>query len=239
MLTAKGKYGLKALVHLASLPWGDTAQCVDIAEANNIPKKFLDAILGDLRNAGVVRSRKGPGGGYMLARPANDIKVGFVIRTLDGPLAPIACASRTAYRPCEDCDDVKACTVRLAMAKVRDAMADILDRMTVADLSNLRGRRGGPVQSTPEHLWGNLRRLRSMRRSSAARRRRIPRQAGRHPQACARDYVSVRSIFRIPTERRKEDVVVGRGRNKRRAQWWGADASEQLVGDKLRPISPL
>lgn len=144
MLTAKGKYGLKALVHLASLPWGDTAQCVDIAEANNIPKKFLDAILGDLRNAGVVRSRKGPGGGYMLARPANDIKVGFVIRTLDGPLAPIACASRTAYRPCEDCDDVKACTVRLAMAKVRDAMADILDRMTVADLSTLRGRRGGP-----------------------------------------------------------------------------------------------
>jgi Rrf2 family protein len=143
MLTAKGKYGLKALVHLASLPWGDTAQCVDIAEANNIPKKFLDAILGDLRNAGVVRSRKGPGGGYMLARPANDIKVGFVIRTLDGPLAPIACASRTAYRPCEDCDDVKACTVRLAMAKVRDAMADILDRMTVADLSTLRGRRGG------------------------------------------------------------------------------------------------
>ena len=143
MLTAKGKYGLKALVYLSSLPRGDSAQCVDIAEANNIPKKFLDAILGDLRNAGVVRSRKGPGGGYMLARPANDIKVGFVIRTLDGPLAPIACASRTAYQPCEDCDDVKACTVRLAMAKVRDAMADILDRMTVADLSTLRGRSGG------------------------------------------------------------------------------------------------
>jgi len=68
MLTAKGKYGLKAMVHLASLPKGETAQCVDIAEANNIPKKFLDAILGDLRNAGIVRTKKGPGGGYMLAR---------------------------------------------------------------------------------------------------------------------------------------------------------------------------
>jgi Rrf2 family protein len=134
MLTAKGKYGLKALVHLASLPKGETAQSVDIADANNIPKKFLDAILGDLRNAGVVQSKKGPGGGYMLARTPGEIKIGLVIRTLDGPLAPIACASRTAYQPCQDCDDVKACAVRLTMVKVRDAMADILDRLTVADM---------------------------------------------------------------------------------------------------------
>src|SRR5271163_4596111 len=85
MLTAKGKYGLKALVHLASLPKGETSQSVDIAEANNIPKKFLDAILGDLRNGGVVHSKKGPGGGYMLARAPSDIKIGHVIRTIDGP----------------------------------------------------------------------------------------------------------------------------------------------------------
>jgi Rrf2 family protein len=102
--------------------------------ANNIPKKFLDAILGDLRNAGVVHSKKGPGGGYMLARTPSEIKVGLVIRTLDGPLAPIACASRTAYQPCQDCDDVKACAVRLTMVKVRDAMAGILDRLTIADM---------------------------------------------------------------------------------------------------------
>jgi Rrf2 family protein len=142
MLTAKGKYGLKAMVHLASLPKGETAQCVDIAEANHIPKKFLDAILGDLRNAGIVRTKKGPGGGYTLARAPSQIKVGFVIRTLDGPLAPIACASRTAYQPCQDCDDVKTCAVRLTMAKVRDAMADILDRLTFADMLALdRGRK--------------------------------------------------------------------------------------------------
>jgi DNA-binding IscR family transcriptional regulator len=70
----------------------------------------------------------------MLARTPSEIKIGLVIRTLDGPLAPIACASRTAYQPCEDCDDVKACAVRLTMVKVRDAMSDILDRLTVADM---------------------------------------------------------------------------------------------------------
>jgi Rrf2 family protein len=134
MLTAKGKYGLKALAHLATLEAGKTTQAVDIADTNNIPKKFLDAILGDLRNAGIVFSKKGPGGGYLLARAASEIHVGQVIRILDGPLAPIACASRTAYRPCRDCGDVKTCTVRIAMSKVRDAIADILDRMTVADM---------------------------------------------------------------------------------------------------------
>src|SRR6266436_4032984 len=143
MLTAKGKYGLKAMVHLSALPAGETAQSIDIAEANNIPKKFLDAILGDLRNAGIVRTKKGPGGGYTLARAPSDIKLGHVIRTLDGPLAPIACASRTAYQPCQDCVDVKACTVRLTMGKVRDAIAEILDQTTVADMLALSGHRKG------------------------------------------------------------------------------------------------
>ena len=139
MLTAKGKYSLKALVYLATLVPGATSQAADIAAANNIPKKFLDAILGELRNAGVVHSRKGPGGGYQLARAARDIRVGLVIRTIDGPLAPIACASRTAYRPCKDCKDVKACNVRLTMTRVRDAMSDVLDRITLADMVALGG----------------------------------------------------------------------------------------------------
>jgi Rrf2 family protein len=134
MLTAKGKYGLKALSYLATKKPGTTTQAIDIAEAHNIPKKFLDAILGDLRKAGLIRAKKGPGGGYMLARPAGKIKVGSVIRVLDGPLAPIACASRTAYRPCRDCRDVKACSVRLTMTKVRDAMSGVLDRVSVADM---------------------------------------------------------------------------------------------------------
>jgi Rrf2 family protein len=139
MLTAKGKYSLKALAHLATLEPGATTQASDIAETNNIPKKFLDAILGELRNAGLVYSRKGPGGGYSLARAPSQIKIGHVIRTIDGPLAPIACASRTAYQPCRDCKDVKACTVRLTMTKVRDAMSDVLDRITLAEMIALGG----------------------------------------------------------------------------------------------------
>jgi Rrf2 family protein len=134
MLTAKGKYSLKALAHLATLQPGEVLPGGDIAEANNIPKKFLDAILGDLRTAGLVSTRKGPGGGYKLARGPSEIKLGDVIRTIDGPLAPLACASRTAYQPCEDCKSVKNCTVRLIMRRVRDAMSEVLDRVTVADM---------------------------------------------------------------------------------------------------------
>src|SRR3977135_3671093 len=124
MLTAKGKYGLKALAHLAGLEPGETTQALDIADANNIPKKFLDAILGDLRNAGIVHSKKGPGGGYMLARAPSEIKVGHVIRTLDGPLAPIACASRSAYQPWRDCRDVKSCTVATAHDTARTSIQE-------------------------------------------------------------------------------------------------------------------
>jgi Rrf2 family protein len=152
MLTAKGKYSLKALAHLAELEPGATVQAMQIAKANNIPKKFLDAILGDLRNAGIVYSRKGPGGGYMLARAPGDIKIGHVIRTIDGPLAPIACASRTAYQPCRDCKDVKACTVRLMMTRVRDAMSDVLDRVTLADM--VASDRGAWARKRPRQKAG-------------------------------------------------------------------------------------
>jgi Rrf2 family protein len=134
MLTARGKYGLKALAYLSTLEPGEKAQAIEIAKAGNILKKFLDAILGELRKAGVVFTKKGPGGGYMLAHAAGDIKVGQVIRAIDGPLAPIACASRTVYQPCPDCKSVKACAVRFTMTKVRDAISDVLDRMTIADM---------------------------------------------------------------------------------------------------------
>ena len=131
MLTKKGKYGLKALAHLASLASGQTAQSNEIASANDIPKKFLDAILGELRAAGIVVAKKGKSGGYKLARPASKISVGSAIRVLDGPLAPIGCASRTAYVPCEDCNDVNACAVRRLMLEVRDVSARVLDSTSV------------------------------------------------------------------------------------------------------------
>lgn len=138
MLTAKGKYGLKALVHLAQFPPGELALVSNIATANNIPKKFLDAILGDLRNAGIVQSRKGKGGGYRLARAPEDIKVGSIVRVLDGPLAPIPCASHTRYEACDDCD-VATCQVRHTMLNVRNAIAEVLDRTTLAQMRDAEG----------------------------------------------------------------------------------------------------
>ena len=134
MLTKKGKYGLKAMVHLAGLEPGQLAQVADIAQINSISKKFLDHILTALRNAGLVYSKKGKGGGYALARAAHEIRVGAIVRALDGPLAPIPCASVTAFRPCDDCDDLKSCSVRIIMVEARNAIASVLDHTTLAEM---------------------------------------------------------------------------------------------------------
>lgn len=141
MLTKKAKYGLKAMVYLAGVEPGQTALVADIAAANQIPKKFLDAILSELRNAGYVHSKKGKGGGYMLARLPNEISVGNLVRTLDGPLAPIQCASRRLYRRCEDCVDESHCAVRLVMMEARDAIARVLDN-TMLDQMRALGETG-------------------------------------------------------------------------------------------------
>lgn len=134
VLTKKGKYGLKALIALGRLPAGQTAFSADIASENRIPKKFLDSILLELRNAGILRSRKGPSGGYALLLPASEVRIGQAIRIMDGPLAPIRCASRTAYEGCADCRDPSACQIRRAMTEVRDAIASILDQLTLEQM---------------------------------------------------------------------------------------------------------
>jgi Rrf2 family protein len=134
MLSNKAKYGLKAMLYLAARPEAGPVGILEIARDQNIPKKFLDAILLELRRNGLVHSRKGRGGGYTLSRPADAISAGRIIRVLDGPLAPIGCASKTAYRPCADCIDIKACQVRRTMQRVRDAMADILDNTNLAEM---------------------------------------------------------------------------------------------------------
>jgi Rrf2 family protein len=137
MLTNKGKYGLKAMVHLAGLLPGQPALVADIAAANTIPKKFLDAILGELRTAGLVHSKKGRGGGYVLAKPASKIMVGDIVRALDGPLAPIACASKSYYRRCDDCQNETQCSVRLMMLEVRESIASVLDHHSLAEMRSL------------------------------------------------------------------------------------------------------
>lgn len=133
MLSKKGKYALKALVYLSDLEPGLLGGVSDIAEARAIPRKFLETILVELRNGGFVVSRKGKAGGYKLARPAAEISIGSVIRTIDGPLAPIACASRSRYEPCEDCDE-SVCEVRHLMIEVRQSICDVLDTRSLADL---------------------------------------------------------------------------------------------------------
>jgi Rrf2 family protein len=133
----KGKYGLKAMVHLAGCKPGVPELVTSIATENAISKKFLDAILGELRVAGLVVSKKGKGGGYALAKPPSEISVGEIIRILDGPLAPIDCASRKYYRRCLDCTSEAQCTVHRMMVEVRDAIARVLDNRSLAEMRAL------------------------------------------------------------------------------------------------------
>ena len=135
MLSSKAKYGLKAMVYLTRHAQEGSVLIAEIAEAENIPKKFLDAILLELKNRGFLSSKKGKGGGYTLAKAPERIMVGDIVRVLDGPLAPVPCVSRLHYRRCEDCRDENACTVRAVMGEVRDAIAGILDNCTLADMA--------------------------------------------------------------------------------------------------------
>jgi Rrf2 family protein len=139
MLSAKAKYGLKAVLYLAEREGQGGILVADIAASQNIPKKFLDTILLELKNNGLLHSKKGKGGGYTLARPAAKLMVGQIIRILDGPLAPIPCVSQTAYRPCLDCTDEAACQIRRVMQLVRDATAEILDNTSLLDMAAAGG----------------------------------------------------------------------------------------------------
>ena len=134
-LTKRGEYGIKALIDLAAQDDPQAAtQIKDIAQRQHIPVKFLEQILLTLKNSGILRSRAGVGGGYYLARPPAEITLGHVVRVLDGPLAPISCVSQTAYERCV-CADEATCGLRLTMLDVRNAIADILDQTTLADVS--------------------------------------------------------------------------------------------------------
>jgi Rrf2 family protein len=131
MLSARAKYGLKAMLYLAEKEGLGGIQGAAIAESQSIPKKFLDTILLELKNNGLLHSKKGKGGGYVLARPSSKVTVGNIVRILDGPLALIPCVSQTAYRPCADCHDEVTCEIRRVMQQVRDSTAEILDNMTL------------------------------------------------------------------------------------------------------------
>ena len=135
MLSKKAKYGLKAMIFLYEHRERSGVPIAEIAAAENIPRKFLDVILLELRKNGFLASKTGKAGGYRLERSPDAIMVGDIIRVLDGPLAPIPCASRTAYKPCPDCGDVENCRIRLVMLEARDAIAEVLDGISLSDMS--------------------------------------------------------------------------------------------------------
>lgn len=134
MITRKTKYALSALVHLARRADDGPVLISELAKKERIPKKFLELILLDLKNHGILQSKRGKGGGYTLGRPSELIRVGHVIRIMEGPLALLPCVSETAYQRCEDCLNEATCGIRLVMKEVRDATARILDNTTLADL---------------------------------------------------------------------------------------------------------
>jgi Rrf2 family protein len=133
-ISKRTQYGLKAMIALGSNYGKGPLLIATLSKQEAVPVKFLEVILLDLKTAGLLDSKKGPRGGYQLNRPPSTVTVGSIIRILEGPLAPLPCASETAFRPCEECPDVESCGTRIIMRQVRDAIANVLDRTTLADL---------------------------------------------------------------------------------------------------------
>ncbi|QIG78821.1 RrF2 family transcriptional regulator [Stakelama tenebrarum] len=134
MLTQRSRYALRAMLFLAQQPAGGRPiPMTRIAAEANVPRKFLELILADLRESGLLHSHRGKMGGYCLSRPTHLISLGEIIRVIEGPLALVPCVSRTAYRSCKDCKDEATCAIRAAMARVRDETARILDGTSLSD----------------------------------------------------------------------------------------------------------
>jgi Rrf2 family protein len=130
VISQKARYALRALIALAG---ADNMMIADIAAQQRIPRKFLEQILLDLKRHGIVASRRGRLGGYGLLRPADQITFGRVLRIIDGPIAPLPCLSKIAYRRCPDCRNEATCEIRRVFAKVTESARDVLDRTTIAE----------------------------------------------------------------------------------------------------------
>jgi Rrf2 family protein len=131
-ISKRTQYGLRALYALAKNYGRGPTLITQLARDEAIPKKFLEQILLALKEAGYVASKKGKGGGYVLAQPPDQITLASVIRNMEGPIAPLPCASDMRFRKCDECVDVETCGTRIVMREVRDAMAAILDKTTLA-----------------------------------------------------------------------------------------------------------
>jgi len=137
MISQKAKYALRALVALTKIPAGESLMISEISRGQAIPKKFLEQILLELKRAGIVMSRRGRLGGYVLLRAPEQVTFGEVLRLIDGPIAPLPCLSKIAYRRCVrrcvDCAEESSCEIRHVFARVTIATREVLDRTTLAD----------------------------------------------------------------------------------------------------------
>ncbi|MFP5437149.1 MAG: RrF2 family transcriptional regulator [Bacteroidia bacterium] len=135
MLSKKTKYGLKALIFIARQDPAIPILISDISEKEQIPKKFLEAILLDLKKFGILGSKKGKGGGYYLMKDPKTVTAATLIRVLDGPIAMLPCVSLNFYEKCDDCPDETACSLNHFLATVRDSTLELLQGKTLYDLS--------------------------------------------------------------------------------------------------------
>ncbi|HOJ62027.1 MAG TPA: Rrf2 family transcriptional regulator [bacterium] len=134
MLSKKAKYALIAMVALARKYGEGPIVISDLTKEEGIPRKFTELILLEMKNNGLLHSKKGKGGGYWLRKPPTEITLGTIIRLIDGPLAPVSCVSLTAYQKCEECKDEATCGIKLVMKEVRDSIANILDSTSLRDV---------------------------------------------------------------------------------------------------------
>lgn len=141
-LSKRGEYALRSLINLgiAAKVGRRLVRVTELAKAEDLPVKFLEQVVQQLREAGYVESVRGKHGGYRLAKAADTIHIGAIVRLIDGPLAPIGCVSQTAYEPC-NCPDEAHCGLRMLMLDVRNAIAAILDRYTLADVVEVTTRK--------------------------------------------------------------------------------------------------
>ena len=133
MISQKAKYALRALLVLCKAPPESSLMISEISRVQAIPKKFLEQILLELKRHGIVASRRGRLGGYVLLRPADKLTFGEVLRLIDGPIAPLPCLSKIAYRRCADCQDEATCEIRHVFDGVVNAQREVLDHTTFAD----------------------------------------------------------------------------------------------------------
>ncbi len=143
-LSLRGEYALRALLVLGLNYGPAVVQIQTISRQQNIPKRFLEQILNDLKSAGFVQSKRGVAGGYRLARPPEEITLAAVVRHIEGPLAPVGCVSRHFYKKCS-CPDESRCAIRSVMKEIRDAVVEIAERVTIAELCE----RWHDLQETP------------------------------------------------------------------------------------------